>query len=78
MADDYDYYEPDDESFYREKIYKKYLTGKLYWITKNKDKILVGNMTDDHIANCLKIPKYHNKEKWDVVFNFELNIRKKC
>lgn len=34
-------------------------------------------MTIEHIFNCKRIPLYPNKENWNVLFNYELKIRRK-
>lgn len=52
-----------------------YLFDELYWKTKDGDKILVSEMQDSHILNCMRIPKYPNKYNWDRIFRFELKKR---
>lgn len=58
-------------------IFLEYLKGNLFWITRDGKKINVKDMEESHIINTMRIPKYRNKENWDIIFQFELsNVRK--
>lgn len=77
LAEDIEcYYNPFEEDNYDDSIFKDYLLGKLSWKCKDGSRILVTRMTESHILNCIRIPLYPNKENWDIVFNYELRIRK--
>ena len=54
-----------------ESIFKKYLLGILYWKTKDGKQVLIQDMELSHINNILRIPLYHNKENWDIIFKYE-------
>ena len=61
--------------FEDESIFKRYIEGRLFWVTKDKSNVLVEEMTSSHITNVLRIPLYPNKKNWDLVLNFELKRR---
>ena len=44
------------------------------WETKDGYKIKVGDMTTEHIQNCINFIKYRS-EYWQTVFELELNKR---
>lgn len=67
-----------DDEFFEEKddsIFKDYILGRLFWKTKDLQKINIQSMTESHIKNCIRIPLYKNKVNWDIIFNYELNKR---
>jgi hypothetical protein len=65
-------WEYDDDS-----IFRHYIDGVLQWVSRDKKKYLVQNMETSHILNCMRIPLYRNKENWDKIFRFELEIVRK-
>ena len=62
--------------FEDESIFKRYIEGRLFWVTKDKSTVLVEEMTNSHISNVLRIALYPNKKNLDLVLNFELKRRK--
>lgn len=65
-------WEYDDDS-----IFKKYIEQDLIWRAKNGAEYLVQEMENSHILNCMRIPRYRNKENWDKIFRFELETIRK-
>lgn len=61
--------------FEDESIFKRYIEGILFWVTKDKSNVLIEEMTSSHIKNILRISIYPNKKNWDLVFNYELKKR---
>lgn len=60
-----------------QELFNDYLEGSLRWQTKEGNGILVSEMSDNHIKNCLRIPAYRDKETWDIIFKIELyKVRK--
>lgn len=76
MVEEYEF-EPSDFKYdeTNSDIFREYLIGSLFWNTRDEKLINVKNMENSHILNCLRIPKYPNKENWDIVFKFELKRR---
>lgn len=71
------YIEPPDYlqgEYQDDTIFKKYLTGNLYWETKNGNKIPIQDLSISHINNILKM-NFPNKENWKIILEFELNRR---
>ena len=76
IADDMDVgYNPFDNDYEDDGIFKLYLKDELYWTTKDLKRINVNQMTASHIEACMRIPLFHNKNNWTIVFNFELKRR---
>jgi len=79
LAEDLEYwssaYDFEDDNI---EIFSDYLQGNLFWRTRDGKKINVKDMEESHIRNTMRIPKYRNKENWDIVFQFELSNVRKC
>lgn len=45
------------------------------WTTKDKRRIRVGDMTDNHILNCYNMVMSTHSVYWQTVFKAELNKR---
>lgn len=78
FTDWYDYPVPEyeyEEDYLDDSIFKYYILGNLYWKRRDGIKVFVHEMTKSHIENILRIPKYRNKENWDIIFDYELKVR---
>jgi hypothetical protein len=58
---------------------KKYMMGVLSWTTIEGEKILVQNLSDKHLENCIAFQKRKDKEevgdKWLELLGYELKKR---
>lgn len=84
MADDYDWYN-DNEEFTSwlnqgKRVLYKNLKGEYYWEMKNHKQILLKDMETSHIINCIKMlqnrPNWEEKDS-EVVRILEREIRRR-
>ena len=88
MGDMADYY-ADLATLYEDEIFRQHyidnylksdyllIRSKLTWETKDGNDILVKEMKQSHIENCIKMLSKNNvKSEWINIFNKELKIRK--
>lgn len=57
-------------------LLKEYLKGKLHWVTKDNEQILIKNMTNSHLLNSIKYLNKIKQHTWVSEMKDILNIEK--